>query len=162
MPYTSAPTPATLPTPTDASVVQAQVERVVDFFETLQPSAVAMIGDFYTPDAYFKDPFNEVCGLLDIQQIFNHMYIALDHPHFVVTDRVVQGAQCFLVWDFKFRFKRFDTATEQVVRGTSHLRLAPDGRICYHRDYWDAAEELYEKLPVVRSLMRWLKRRANS
>jgi steroid Delta-isomerase len=153
MPYTSAPTPATLPTPTDASVVQAQVERVVDFFETLQPSAVAMIGDFYTPDAYFKDPFNEVCG---------HMYIALDHPHFVVTDRVVQGAQCFLVWDFKFRFKRFDTATEQVVRGTSHLRLAPDGRICYHRDYWDAAEELYEKLPVVRSLMRWLKRRANS
>jgi hypothetical protein len=31
-----------------------------------------------------------------------------------------------------------------------------------HRDYWDAAEELYEKLPVVGSLMRWLKRQANS
>jgi steroid delta-isomerase len=30
-----------------------------------------------------------------------------------------------------------------------------------HRDYWDAAEELYEKLPAGR-LMRWLKRRANS
>lgn len=120
------------------------------------------MGDFYTPDAYFKDPFNEVHGLLPIQHIFSHMYVALDHPHFVVTERVVQGAQCFLVWDFKFRFKRFDTGTEQVVRGTSHLRLAPDGRICYHRDYWDAAEELYEKLPVVRRLMRWLKSRANS
>jgi steroid delta-isomerase len=32
-----------------------------------------------------------------------------------------------------------------------------------HRDYWDAAEELYEKLPVLGALMRWLKqaRRAN-
>lgn len=148
--------------PPAASAVSAQVSRVVDFFETLQPTSVAIMGDFYTPDAYFKDPFNEVRGLAEIQRIFSHMYVALDNPHFVVTERVVQGAQCFLVWDFKFRFKRFDTATEQVVRGTSHLRLAPDGRISYHRDYWDAAEELYEKLPVVRRLMHWLKRRANS
>jgi hypothetical protein len=28
-------------------------------------------------------------------------------------------------------------------------------------DYWDAAEELYEKLPVLGGLMRWLKRAAN-
>jgi len=30
----------------------------------------------------------------------------------------------------------------------------------FHRDYWDAAEELYEKLPVIGALMRWLKKRA--
>ncbi|MCA0424309.1 MAG: nuclear transport factor 2 family protein, partial [Proteobacteria bacterium] len=42
------------------------------------------------------------------------------------------------------------------------LRLAADGRIAEHRDYWDAAEELYEKLPAIGALMRWLKRRANS
>ncbi|WP_413888997.1 hypothetical protein [Candidatus Aalborgicola defluviihabitans] len=38
----------------------------------------------------------------------------------------------------------------------------PDGRILDHRDYWDAAEELYEKLPLLGGLMRWLKRRANA
>jgi hypothetical protein len=32
--------------------------------------------------------------------------------------------------------------------------------VAYHRDYWDAAEELYEKLPVLGGLMRFLKRRA--
>jgi steroid delta-isomerase len=26
-----------------------------------------------------------------------------------------------------------------------------------HRDYWDAAEELYEKIPVLGSILRWLK-----
>jgi steroid Delta-isomerase len=140
----------------------SDVARVVQFFETLQPESVARMGDFYCQDAYFKDPFNEVCGLPAIQCIFSHMYVALEHPHFVVTQRVVQDAQCFLVWDFKFRFKRFNTTTEQVVRGTSHLRFDAHGRINYHRDYWDAAEELYEKLPVLRQLMRWLKRRANS
>jgi steroid Delta-isomerase len=145
-----------------AQPTELAVQSMVVFFETLQPSSVQSMGDFYVADAYFKDPFNEVRELADIQRIFSHMYVALDKPHFVVTDRVVQGHQCFLVWDFKFSFKRFDTTTVQTVRGTSHLRFAPDGRVNYHRDYWDVAEELYEKLPLLGSLMRWLKKRANS
>ena len=80
----------------------------------------------------------------------------------VVTERIVQGTQCFLVWDFRFRFRRFDTQSWQTVRGGTHLVFNDEGLVTLHRDYWDAAEELYEKLPVVGGLMRWLKRRANS
>jgi hypothetical protein len=88
------------------------------------------------------------------------MFVALENPRFEIRDVVVQGDQCFLTWDFRFRMRRLNTG-EQCIRGGSHLKLAPDGRIADHRDYWDAAEELYEKLPVLGSLMRWLKRRAN-
>jgi len=140
---------------------RAAVQRIADFYETLSPAALADLGAFYTDDARFKDPFNEVQGVPAIRGIFEHMYANLHAPRFVVTQRMVDGDQCFLVWEFRFRFRRFDTATEQVVRGGSHLRLAADGRISEHRDYWDAAEELYEKLPLVGALMRWLKRRAN-
>ena len=49
---------------------------------------------------------------------------------------------------------------EQINHGASHIQLAADGRVAYHRDYWDAAEELYEKLPVLGILMQWLKRQA--
>ena len=141
---------------------EPRVQRIVEFFETLQPANVARMDEFYTVDAYFKDPFNEVRGLAEVQRIFSHMYVALHKPHFVVTNTVTQSDQCFIVWDFKFRFKRFDTVTLQTVRGCSHLNLTPEGKISFHRDYWDAAEELYEKLPYVRVLMRWLKKRANS
>ena len=142
--------------------VEANVDAIVQFFETLSPQALAQIPRFYAQDAVFKDPFNEVRGLQAIDKIFAHMYVALDKPHFVVQERIVQGSQCFLVWNFKFHFKRFDTTTLQTVRGGSHLKFDTDGRITLHRDYWDAAEELYEKLPVVCHLMRWLKKRANS
>ncbi|MGO1254794.1 MAG: nuclear transport factor 2 family protein, partial [Alcaligenes aquatilis] len=30
------------------------------------------------------------------------------------------------------------------------------------RDYWDAAEELYAKLPLLGLLMRWLRRKVSS
>lgn len=138
------------------------VEKIVVFFETLSPQSVERFGQFYTEDAYFKDPFNEVRGLPAIQQIFAHMYTALHEPRFVVTGRIVEGEQVFLSWDFHFRFRNFRGEQPQTIRGATHLRLAADGRIRSHRDYWDAAEELYEKLPVVGGLMRWLKRRANS
>lgn len=138
-----------------------RVARIVQRFESLTEADVARLPELYTPDATFKDPFNEVRGTDAIAAIFRHMFDALDGPRFVVRDIVVDGDQCFLTWDFLFRMKRF-RRDEQCIRGGSHLKLAADGRITLHRDYWDAAEELYEKLPVVGGLMRWLKRRANS
>ena len=138
-----------------------RIDRIVAFFEALAPGDLARLDTLYTADAYFKDPFNEVRGVPGIQRIFGHMFEALDAPRFVVRDVIVQGDQCFLSWDFLFGMKRFSREA-QCIRGGSHLRLAADGRIASHRDYWDAAEELYEKLPLIGGLMRWLKKRANT
>ncbi len=149
-------------TPDTAPSTEAAVTRVIAFFESLSPADVATIGRFYAPQARFKDPFNEVVGVPAIQGIFAHMFEALEQPRFVVTGRVVQGQQCFLTWDFLFAFKDFHKGVTQTVRGASHLVLDEQGLVSLHRDYWDAAEELYEKLPVVGALMRWLKKRANS
>ena len=142
--------------------LRAVVDRLCAYFESISPQSVTRIGEFYTADARFKDPFNEVRGIPAIERVFSHMFESLHEPRFAVSSRIVDGAQCFLVWEFRFRFKRFDTTTEQVVRGGSHLVLTPEGLISDHRDYWDAAEELYEKLPVVGSFMRWLKHRAST
>jgi ketosteroid isomerase-like protein len=135
--------------------------QVVAFFESLSPGALEHLGDVYAAEAWFKDPFNEVRGVPAIREVFEHMYRALDGPHFIVHEAVTEGDQCFLTWDFRFRFRRF-TPDLQTVRGASHLRFDAQGRIAMHRDYWDVAEELYEKLPAVGALMRWLKARARS
>ena len=137
-------------------------ENLTTFVETLSPQSVAQLHTVYDAKARFKDPFNEVQGLPEIERIFRHMYVALDQPHFVVTGQVVDGAQAFLTWEFRFRFKRFNTTTLQAVRGASHVVFNEQGLVTLHRDYWDAAEELYEKLPVLGGLMRWLKKRANT
>ena len=137
-------------------------QNLATFFETLSPQSVAKLHMLYDAQARFKDPFNEVQGLAEIERIFRHMYVALDQPHFVISGQLVDGAQAFLTWEFRFRFKRFDTTTLQTVRGGSHVVFNEQGLVKLHRDYWDAAEELYEKLPVLGGMMRWLKQRANA
>jgi steroid delta-isomerase len=139
----------------------ADLKPFVAFFEQLRPEDLPQLSRFYAADTRFKDPFNEVVGVEAVASIFRHMFDSLDEPRFVVRDVIAQGEQAFLAWDFLFRMRRFDRGG-QCIRGASHLRFGPDGLITEHRDYWDAAEELYEKLPLVGGLMRWLKRRAAS
>lgn len=141
---------------------RAATQTLATFFETLTPDSVSQLHRLYDAQARFKDPFNEVQGLAEIERIFCHMYVALDQPHFVITRQLVDGDQAFLTWEFRFRFKRFDTSTWQTVRGGSHVVFNDQGLVNLHRDYWDAAEELYEKLPLLGGVMRWLKQRANT
>lgn len=142
--------------------VTHSLDALVNWFEYLTPDTLAQLGEHYAPHARFKDPFNDVTGVPAIQSVFEHMFASLHEPRFVVTGRVQQGNQAFLTWDFVFRFKRFDTVTTQIVRGATQLLLDGQGQVTLHRDYWDAAEELYERLPVVGGLMRWLKQRVNT
>ena len=138
------------------------IDHIVHAFQTLTPHSVDGLDAIYAPQARFKDPFNDVRGLPEIQRIFRHMFVSLENPRFVITERIVQGGQCFLTWEFRFCFRRFKQGQAQCILGGSHLVLDGAGRITLHRDYWDAAEELYEKLPLLGGLMRWLKARANA
>lgn len=140
---------------------QTSLQNVVRFFETISPDSVAQLPSIYTEDVFFKDPFNEVRGIAAVTAIFAHMFEQVDAPRFVVTTSVLQDDQAFLTWDFLFRMKRF-AREEQCIRGATHLRFDSDGRVPFHRDYWDAAEELYEKLPLLGSVMRGLKRIARN
>ncbi len=119
------------------------------------------LGTIYAPDAHFVDPFNAVQGIDAVEKVFRHMFESLEHPHFVVIGQVVQADQCFLLWEFRFRFRSFRSQVDQVVAGTSHLRFDAQGRITHHHDYWDAAHGIYEKMPLIGTLMRWLRERVN-
>ena len=127
------------------------LDALVRFYQELTPASVARFPEFYAEDAWFKDPFQEVRGVAAIQRIFAHMFRQVEEPRFVVSERLADDRSAMLVWEFRY-------GRGQCIRGVSHLRFAEDGRIAYHRDYWDAAEELYEKLPVLGILLRRLRR----
>ena len=136
------------------------VTALIDFFDGLSPETVARFPEYYAADACFKDPFNEVRGLPPIQRIFMHMFSQVAEPRFVVLERVVDEQGALLVWELRYRPQgRWGKAKPQVIRGASHLRFDADGKVVWHRDYWDAAEELYAKLPGIGWLMRTLGRR---
>ena len=137
---------------------QTPARRLAHFYETLTLDSLAALDALYAPDARFKDPFNDVVGIAAIAGIFKHMFETVEAPRFEVTTRILTGREAMLGWDFHLRLR----GQPVVIRGVTHLSFDTDGLVCLHRDYWDAAEELYERLPIIGGLMRWLKRRLAS
>lgn len=139
---------------------EAATQRLIAMYEQLTPAHLALLDTWYAPDAHFIDPFNDVRGVPAIAGIFTHMFATLEQPRFTVTQHLVQGDQAFLTWEFRFHMRRWRPQTEQCIEGATLVRFDAQGRVKTHRDYWDVAHELYEKLPVLGGLMRWLRRSA--
>lgn len=133
------------------------LNALIAFYESLTEDSIARMPAFYAEDATFTDPFNDVRGVPAIQRIFRHMFRQVDRPRFVVLERVADAEGAVLVWAFHFRFRR--SGPDEVIRGVSHLKFDDDGRVNFHRDYWDAAGELYSKLPGIKVLMGLLRRK---
>jgi hypothetical protein len=140
--------------------MSGRLDQLAHYFETLTEATLPQLHNFYAANAYFKDPFNEVENVADIERIFAHMYVSLANPRFVIHTCIEQGDEAFLAWHFDFRIKRYKPNIVQTIRGGSHLRWDTQGKVCFHRDYWDVAEELYEKLPILGGVMRFVKKRA--
>lgn len=134
------------------------LEKLVNFYETLTPERVPGFAEFYSEDAWFKDPFNEVRGLPAIESIFTHMFRQIDAPRFSVSERLVAQNGVMLVWELHYRVRLWGRGEPQVMRGVAHLRFDARGYVNYHRDYWDTGEELYAKLPGVGCIVRGLRR----
>ena len=134
---------------------------LIEFYQTLSEQSIARFGDFYSPRAYFKDPFNEVHQLSEIEHIFRHMFTQVQAPRFHVTDSMSNADSAVLVWEFHYQLKSSTKIPQQagLIRGVSHLRFDSLGKVSFHRDYWDSSEELYMQIPLIGWVLRQLRRR---
>lgn len=129
--------------------------RHLDWFTTLSPATLDDIDGVYADGASFRDPFNAIKGRSQIKALYARMFRSLAEPRFVIGEVISDGDKAFVTWDFTFAMM----GKPQCIHGGTLFVLGSDGRIVDHRDYWDAAEGLYEKLPLLGGVLRCLKRR---
>jgi len=130
------------------------LDNLLIWYSTLTVDTVKDARLFYQPNAHFKDPFNDVHDINAIEAIFAHMFETTENPRFIIHEKIAQDRQAFVTWTFEFTLKN----KPYSVVGGSHLKFDEDGLVVEHRDYWDAAEELFAKLPVIGWPIRWLRK----
>ncbi len=133
-------------------------EKISQFFETLhEATPVESFKIIYDDEVKFKDPFNEVEGVSAVHRIFAHMYENLDDPRFVIEEYIESQNVAYVKWDFNFTFK--GEKKENSFEGVSRLTMNTEGKVTSHVDFWDAAEHMYEKMPLLGSILRYIKRK---
>lgn len=135
--------------------MSTRFSEIALWFQTLTPESLERVGDIYAPDAVFIDPFNQLAGLASVRAVYQHMFDTLEHPRFVISTTVVDARQAFMTWDFLFECR----GHAQQISGCTQFEINDQGLIILHRDYWDAAQQVYEKIPLLGSLLRIIRRK---
>ncbi|MFG6178564.1 nuclear transport factor 2 family protein [Halomonas sp. THAF12] len=138
------------------------LEAFCAFYNKLDKSCTKNLHKIYTQNVSFVDPLHRIDGLSALERDFAGLYENVTTCRFVFHEQQRLGNVAFVTWTMHLAHRRLARGKEITVEGASRLVFAADGsgRVCHHRDYFDAGELLYERLPLLGSLVRWTKRHA--
>lgn len=131
-------------------------ELYIRLFEDLSLERIDGIENFVSGDIKFKDPFNELNGIDSFRRLLVQMLNDVNDLKFKIIHRAWTEDVLFLRWSFQGEVKGFNN---WKVQGMSEINFDDSGFVCQHVDHWDAAEQFYEKLPIIGTALRIIKRR---
>ncbi len=118
---------------------------------------LSQLPEIYANDIQFRDPFHAINGLPQLTGYFESMMKDLIECRFEFHHSLELPTEAVLFWTMHYRHKKIASGKLLEISGSSHLKF--NEKINYHHDYFDAGAMLYEHLPLVGGIIRFLKRR---
>jgi esterase/lipase superfamily enzyme len=138
---------------------ESSLESFKDNFKDFKNTDWSRLGEFYADDIVFRDPVHEIRGLVTLEDYFAELCTGLTDCRFEYLDQVVSEDSAYLKWIMHFRHPKLGNKMIDV-RGVSHLSWQE--KISFHEDFYDMGAMLYERVPVIGNLTRWLRLRLAS
>jgi hypothetical protein len=152
----------TRPKDVDTIAIDEGVERFLRLFAAFDPDEVAATArTLYADNAYFNDVFVELWGAKSIADYLAQSADKTAAIEIEVEDCVQVEGEVYLRWTMHFQTSGLRARTV-TAPGISHLRFDNDGRIAYHRDYWDGSGALADFVPLVGGLLRTVRSRLHA
>lgn len=150
------------PAPPAGSATESQaLARFAQFFSSFAPDRVdKLVPQTYAEDVYFNDTLKAIEGRDALSHYLRESAEAVDACRVEIHETTRTANDEHLVrWSMMIRFKKFRRGVDTWTVGMSHLRFDAEGRVVYHQDYWNAADGLFQHIPVLGTLINAIKRR---
>ncbi len=131
-------------------------ERFKSLYRDVTRVPMEAFADVYQDDVIFRDPVHELRGAADLLAYLEGLCERLEYCQFEYLDEIVGEHSAYIKWNMNFRHPSLGDGIH-TVRGMSHIQF--NDRIYYHEDIYDLGEMLYDHLPALGTITRWLKRR---
>ncbi|WMC09368.1 nuclear transport factor 2 family protein [Oceanimonas pelagia] len=129
-------------------------------YQSLSPAQLDGLRRVYSQDVLFADPAHDIRGIDALVAYFEGLFARVKQCRFDIIQVMEQDGEAYVRWEMHFIHPSLNHGRPVSVPGVSHLCFAD--RVFYHRDFFDLGTMLYERLPLLGSCIRALKRRLNS
>jgi len=74
----------------------------------------------------------------------------------VFDDVAISGNNYYFRWTMETRMKHLARGKTIRTIGVTLVRFDPEGRVLLHQDFWDSAQGVWDQVPVLGSVIRWI------
>lgn len=131
------------------------LENFKNYFARMDFNNNSVLNDIYSKNVVFIDPIHEINGIEKLCEYFHKLNDNLVEGSFQFIDESAIGNKVYLCWEMNLKLKR----PNKNVKASGISVLTIEEKIIKQRDYFDAGELFYENIPILGSIIRFLKKK---
>ena len=135
------------------------LQQFLKFYNSLSGNNLTTLWQIYHSDIVFIDPVHRIEGSEALGDYLSHAYARLNHCQFTAKTQCQQGDVGFISWQMELAHQAIGQGKMLQVDGCTELRWHADGRIIFHRDYYDLTDLVYRHVPLLSWMTAQVKRR---
>ena len=146
------------------------VERFQSFYSDLKHSSENLSADnlntynsnpklqaLYSDDITFIDPVHSISGIQQLAAYLQGNCQQLISCRFEVESINQLPGEAYIHWRMSYQHPKLIGGRISTIDGISHIKF--DDKVHYHRDYFDMGAMIYQKLPLIGPVIRYIKNR---
>ncbi|MFD2178206.1 nuclear transport factor 2 family protein [Veronia pacifica] len=137
---------------------QSPIEKFVEVYQAVGKDNLETLGSIYSEDILFEDPAHRIEGYDNLARYFGNLYENMLECRFDVHTYAVNGDVAFLNWTMTFAHQKLSNGATRKMEGSTMLTFR-NGMVVRHKDYFDLGCMIYETVPVMGSVIRYIKKR---
>ena len=112
----------------------------------------------YAKNVYFRDAFKQLNTAAEIEEYMVAGLAPIEGAEFQFNNVMRKGIDFYFDWTMRLDLKTPKGSWEESI-GISRMRFNSEGKVVFHQDYWDPTDIVYKRIPIVRQLIAYVKRK---
>jgi len=135
------------------------VEKFKLLYNTLNANTCesGLISMVYAEEMEFIDCFHHIKTIEEFNRYCASIYENVQHCQFTFHEEFIKPDAAMLTWTMEYMHPKLNAGDMIYVNGSSHIKF--NEKVYYHKDYVDGGELLYEHIPVLKRIIKFLKNR---
>lgn len=138
------------------------MNNFLEVYKHLNKNNLELLETIYAPEIHFVDPAHEIHGIDKLREYFKELYANVNEIDFTFSEMRTDQCEAYVQWQMCFIHPKLKRGSRICVDGVTFAQFRNDGKVIYHRDYFDLGSMLYEQLPLLGTIISSIKRRLGS
>ncbi|WP_430642648.1 nuclear transport factor 2 family protein [Aliivibrio fischeri] len=140
------------------------IQKFIALYGGLNKHTLHHLSEIYSSDVQFIDAVHEINGIDELTDYFTHLYTNLIECkftiHHVIEDINLSQGEAMLFWTMNYKHPKIGKGKSISVEGVSHIKF--NDKVFYHRDFLDMGQMVYEHLPLIGPMVKFIKKRVQA